>query len=51
MCNVYVEPNLVFEPGLKVFYFQKNVSKPKPRGLEIGRIGIKLTLEEPPNQF
>jgi hypothetical protein len=23
----------------------------KPRGLEIGRIGIKLTLEEPPNQF
>jgi hypothetical protein len=27
------------------------VSKPKPRGLEIGRIGIKLALEEPPNQF
>jgi hypothetical protein len=46
-----MEPNLVFEPGLKVVYFQKMCQSQKPRGLEIGRIGIKLTLEESPNQF
>jgi hypothetical protein len=37
---------MVFKLGLKVHGFENNVPKPKSKGLEIWKFGLKPTLEE-----
>jgi hypothetical protein len=44
-----MESNSIFEFNPKVFQFQKNLPKCKPQGVNIGEIGLKPTVGEPPN--
>jgi hypothetical protein len=42
---VYIKLDHVFELGLKVFEFEKNVSEQKLKDLEIGRIRLNSHLK------
>lgn len=44
---MWMEPNQIFESGLKVHEFEKNVLKAKFEGLEIGRTRFKPAPREP----
>jgi hypothetical protein len=46
-----MEPNLIFEPQLKVLQFEKNVLELVPKGKKIGKMGCKPPPKEPSNQF
>jgi hypothetical protein len=43
---VSTEPDWFFEPGQDILKFEKNVLKPSPKGLKLGRTGLKPTPEE-----
>jgi hypothetical protein len=43
--------NIVFDLSLEVLKFGKNMLESKLKGLKIGRIEFKITLEEPPSEF
>jgi hypothetical protein len=46
-----MKSNSTFDLNPKVFEFEKNVPKLKPQGVKIGEIGLKPTLDEPPNKL